>query len=244
MIRAIDLAGSFEEIIGWLYASPGSNDQSGIDCSGGFVRGYRKHGLSIAHGSNSIFRNHCSATGHIDGDASRLRVGMAVFKQRSDGQEPAKYQGDGIGNMYHIGLVTKASPLRIVHATPPAAKADTALGNWTHYGWLEDVDYSESDTASNAAPEMTEEEYLQESHVPASAQVFVKIFAANGKPVRIREKHDANIWKYEAPVGTVLEKTGSRIVKDRAYFKVLYLGKERLVDPSFALVCDAQGNLL
>ena len=34
----------FEEMLGWLYASPGSNDQRGIDCSGAFVRAYRLQG--------------------------------------------------------------------------------------------------------------------------------------------------------------------------------------------------------
>lgn len=29
---------------------------------------------------------------------------MAVYKNRNDGKEPLDYVGDGIGNMYHVGL--------------------------------------------------------------------------------------------------------------------------------------------
>ena len=151
-ITTAQIVASFEEIIGWPYPpkdkngnySSGATDDRGkdpifgVDCSGAFVRAYQKYGLTIAHGSNSIFRQHCSATGLIGGNVSRLKVGMAVFKQRLDGMEPDKFKGDGTGNMYHIGMVTSTSPLRIVHATTPAAKADTSLSNWTHYGWLKD----------------------------------------------------------------------------------------------------------
>lgn len=145
MMNPSALAEEFEAIIGWPYASPGVTDERGktlgIDCSGAFVRAYRKHGKTIAHGSNTIFRKHCSETGATQGDMNHLEVGMAVFKRRDDGGEPARYQGDGHGNLYHIGLVTGVKPLRIVHATPPAAKADGNLGEWRYYGRLADVAY-------------------------------------------------------------------------------------------------------
>ncbi len=144
-MRDSDLAASFEEILGWPYASPGvtgdAGEQLGIDCSGAFVRAFRKHGAVIAHGSNTIFRKYCTETGRIEGNGQSLALGMAVFKRRDDGGEPAAYRGDGQGNLYHIGLVTRAWPLRIVHATPPVAKADTKLGNWAYYGRLKEVEY-------------------------------------------------------------------------------------------------------
>lgn len=139
-IPAASAAKLFEEIIGWPYASPGTNDQRGIDCSGAWVRVYKAFGESVYHGSNTIYRKHCAATGAI-ASALDLSVGMAVFKNRRDGKEPAQYHGDGIGNMYHIGCVTGVSPLRIVHATTPVAKLDTAASAWTHWGRMDRVVY-------------------------------------------------------------------------------------------------------
>lgn len=86
-ILALEAARLFEQIIGWPYVSPGTNDQLGIDCSGAWVRVYRAYGLQIDHGSNSIYRKFCSQTGALT-SVSQLQVGMAVFKHREDNQEP------------------------------------------------------------------------------------------------------------------------------------------------------------
>jgi len=135
----------FEEIIGWPYQSPGVTDDRGkalgIDCSGAWVRVYRAYGLAIDHGSNSQFRRFCARTGVITGSGD-LHVGMAVFKLRvwKDNQRGHRDYGTAPGDIYHVGCVTGVSPLRIVHATTPAAKADTKLGNWTHWGLLREVE--------------------------------------------------------------------------------------------------------
>jgi len=141
------LIAAFEEIIGWPYASPGTNDRNGIDCSGAFVRAYRLQGAGIYHGSNTIYRKHCSAVGPTKG--AKLEPGMAVFKHRSDGKEPSQFRGDGIGNLYHIGLVTSVNPLRIVHATTPAAKADSTLGQWSRWGRLALAENEAADSGDN-----------------------------------------------------------------------------------------------
>lgn len=140
-IPAAQAAALFEEIIGWPYQSPGTNDSRGIDCSGAWVRVYKKYGKSIYHGSNSQYRLHCQQKGNLL-STTPLYVGMAVFKRRFDGQEPVQYQGDGIGNLYHVGCLTSVSPLRVVHATTPIAKLDTGIGPWTHWGLLAEVDYA------------------------------------------------------------------------------------------------------
>ncbi len=140
MLNKDKLIQSFEEIIGWPYVSPGTNDRNGIDCSGAFVRAFQAQGASIYHGSNTIYRQYCSEVGKIT-SISQLQPGMAVFKHRADGNEPDKFKKDGIGNLYHIGLVVSVSPLRIIHATPPKAKVDAALGTWSHYGKLKNVNY-------------------------------------------------------------------------------------------------------
>ena len=80
-IPAAAAARLFEEIIGWPYASPGTGDQRGIDCSGAWVRVYGRYGKRVFHGSNTMFRKHCLETGPIHGTGPLL-LGMAVFKAR------------------------------------------------------------------------------------------------------------------------------------------------------------------
>lgn len=132
------LCQSFEDCLGFPYASPGSNDERGIDCSGMFVRAFRQQGGRIYHGSNTIWRKHLSRKGAI-GRSTVLRRGMAVFKWREEGDP----QQDGLGNFYHIGLVTQVDPLRIVHASTRGmcVRADTTADAWTHWGALADVRY-------------------------------------------------------------------------------------------------------
>lgn len=149
MLKKTQLTADFEAILGWPYQSPGTNNEKGIDCSGAFVRAYRKQGKRIYHGSNTIYRKHCKEVGDIE-QVADLQVGMAVFKHRTDGKEPKKYQKDGRGNLYHIGLVTQVNPLRIVHATAPKAKADDCIGTWSHWGKLTEVDYEGGGTVKTA----------------------------------------------------------------------------------------------
>ena len=145
-ITSTQIKNDFEEIVGWTYVSPGTNDINGIDCSGAWVRCYKKHGYNILHGSNSIFRKECSSTGQIT-SKNDLKVGMMVFKNRFDGKEPEKYKNDGLGNFYHIGAVTSVNPLVITHATSPNAKQDKKfnanMNGWTHWGVGNKVEISD-----------------------------------------------------------------------------------------------------
>lgn len=134
MLNTPQLIADFESCIGWPYACPGSNDARGIDCSGMFVRAYRRQGARIYHGSNTIWRKHLRQNGWI-GSGAELRPGMAVFKWKP--QTPAKFR-DFLGDFHHIGLVTSVDPLRIVHASSAAGKVivDTSAKNWSRWGVL------------------------------------------------------------------------------------------------------------
>lgn len=137
LLNLEQLISDFEACIGFPYASPGTNDERGIDCSGMFVRAFRRQGASIYHGSNTIFRKYLARSGTI-ASAADLRPGMAVFKWKP--VTPARFS-DGLGDFCHIGLVTSVSPLRIVHASTEgmAVKADSKIGKWRYWGWLKDV---------------------------------------------------------------------------------------------------------
>ena len=134
MIQLDRLIADFEDCIGWPYASPGTNDHRGIDCSGMFVRAFRLQGQRIYHGSNTIWRKHLAQKGRISA-LSDLHPGMAVFKWKP--ATPAKFDDDE-GDFCHIGLVTSVTPLRIVHASTEGmkVKADSKLGKWKYWGVL------------------------------------------------------------------------------------------------------------
>lgn len=150
MIPRDNLIRHFEEIVGWPYRSPGSNDRNGIDCSGAFVRAFRLEGSGIYHGSNRIIRAHCRDVRRIT-SVSDLEPGMAVFKGRENvfGLASAYKPGGAFYNpalpldYYHTGLVASVTPLRIIHATTPAAKVDTTIGKWLMAGYLLGVDYEQ-----------------------------------------------------------------------------------------------------
>ncbi|NMD37601.1 MAG: hypothetical protein GYA87_02840 [Christensenellaceae bacterium] len=127
----------FESAVGWPYKSPGTNDERGIDCSGLFVYALSKINKKIYHGSNRIARKYCNSLEPIN---NNVQLGDVLFKSRPSGsklspqyKKGGKYYNEQLPwDFYHIGLVTRLKPLRIVHATPPAVKADNSLKGWSH----------------------------------------------------------------------------------------------------------------
>lgn len=148
MIKAAALIASAEKCMGWPYASPGTNDSRGIDCSGLFVRIFRDNGGNIYHGSNTIWRKYTTYKGKLT-SAAQLKPGMAVFKWNPN--TPAKWS-DGQGDFQHIGLVASVNPLRIIHASTgtKCVTADSKIGTWKYWAELTGVDYG--DTAPAPTP--------------------------------------------------------------------------------------------
>lgn len=137
MLDVNKLIASAEECVGWPYVSPGTNDSMGIDCSGLFVKCFKDQGGKILHGSNTIYRKYCSEKGKLT-SIDQLLPGMAVFKHKPT--DTTKYP-DGLGDFYHIGMVTSVKPLRIVQASSVSKTVivDSKLGKWVYWGWLKDV---------------------------------------------------------------------------------------------------------
>ena len=216
-IPAAEAARLFEEILGWPYklGASGTSAAGGVDCSGAWVRVYRVFRKSIAHGSNSQFRRHCSRTGAINGNPGALRVGMAVFKRRPwrDMDKNHSQYGQSPGDLYHVGCVTGANPLRIVHATGPVAKADSALGTkipgaWTHWGMLSEVEYAEDGGRRDTAPG----DGTEGDEIPARAmEGMATVTAGRGSAVKMRAKPSAGerLW-WNVPVGAVVPVYGAR----------------------------------
>lgn len=184
---------TFEEIVGWKYVSPGTNDENGIDCSGAWVRCYKKYGFNILHGSNSIYRKECSSVGKITSEGE-LQVGMMVFKNGFDNQEPDKYKGDGIGNMRHIGAITCINPIVVTHATSPVAKQDMGYkqvvkNGWSHWGIGKEVDiYGTSVIQNNVAIEKNDGGNATVITNGELQDKICKVVVDNQKPVNMRKK--------------------------------------------------------
>ena len=111
MLNIDKMIESAEECLGWPYVSPGSNNKDGIDCSGLLVKIYKDQGAKIAHGSNTIFHEYCSATGKLT-NKNQLEPGMVVFKLKAwtDADKDNRWYGYQPGNLSHIGIVTSVSP--------------------------------------------------------------------------------------------------------------------------------------
>lgn len=199
------LCQAFEDCLGWPYKSPGGTgqdcSQTGIDCSGMFVRAYKLQGARIYHGSNTIWRKHLAEKGRLT-SASQLERGMAVFKHKD--ADTAKYS-DGQGDFCHIGLVTSVNPLRIVHASTVGmkVKADTTLtSQWAYWGRLKKVGYAAAAPSSSqgviaAKLPLDEDLTLIEGALPSAA-----VGSANGLPVKLRAEPSTSCRLYwEVPCG-------------------------------------------
>jgi len=150
---------------------------------------------------------------------------MAVFKRRLDGNEPAKYRNDGIGNMYHIGLVCGVNPLRIIHATTPVAKADAVLGQWSHYGLLSAVGYDstaeDTQTPDDAAP-----------------YPLAMVIANSGKVVRMRAEPSTSCrtW-WNVPIGSIVQVIES---KPPGWMQIEYNGRRAFMMDAYLLSAELQ----
>ncbi|MDO4483599.1 MAG: peptidoglycan-binding protein [Clostridia bacterium] len=123
--------------LGWPYASPGSNNEKGIDCSGLLVYAAARQRVSLPHGSNSLWRKSLMEKGRLESTAP-LQCGMAVFRHREG--TPKKFR-DSEGDFYHVGLVVSEHPLRILHASSVSGKVvlTASRRGWSHWGMLKNA---------------------------------------------------------------------------------------------------------
>ena len=194
-LTAAFLIRKFNEIIGWPYASPGTNDENGIDCSGAFVRAYRAAGKNIYHGSNRIERVYCQDCFDLHGSARGLKEGMAIFKYREPNEDgyglPQDYRAGGKyyngdeRDYTHIGLVTSVKPLGITNATSPVARVDTKIGSgihsWRRAGYLKAVIYNAAETGGS------------ENSMSALVGKTCKVVVESGSTVNLRDKPDGDL---------------------------------------------------
>lgn len=111
------------------------------DCSGLIAWAFAQYGESIYHGSDTQYRQYCSAKGALKNgaraDGLPLRPGTAVFLCRD-------------GNMHHVGVYIGGG--RVVEAKSTlCGVVESDIGCWDNWGELRDVDYS-GDAAIDPRP--------------------------------------------------------------------------------------------
>ena len=120
------------------YREGGDGSDGTCDCIGLIIGALRRCGEDWPgiHGSNWAARN---AVGDIHNlihnENDCLQSGNLVFKTRlplhPEWALPARYQSDGDQtDYYHVGVVTSAAPLRIVHCTTPGILTDENANDW------------------------------------------------------------------------------------------------------------------
>ena len=98
------------------------------DCSGLFVWAFKQLGGSIYHGSNTIWRQYCSAQGTLKA-GQFLRPGTALFKV------------DGSGDRYHIGLYVGDDTVIEAKGTQYGV-VSSRVGEWDEWAELKGVTYA------------------------------------------------------------------------------------------------------
>lgn len=122
----------------WKYQW-GAAREGVVDCSGAFAYAFRKLGGTMYHGSNTMWRKYTTEKGKID--EIELVPGMAVFRWKKSGGEPAAYKGDGLGNFYHVGLYIGNGEV-IEAKSSKEGVVKSAISTWPYAAKLTGVDYT------------------------------------------------------------------------------------------------------
>ncbi len=122
----------------WKYQW-GAAREGVVDCSGAFAYAFRKLGGYMYHGSNTMWRKYTTEKGKMN--QSALVPGMAVFRWRKSGKEPAAYKGDGLGDFYHVGLFIGNGEV-IEARSVQSGVVKSGIAGWPYAAKLTGVDYS------------------------------------------------------------------------------------------------------
>ena len=179
----------------WTYGA--DTRRGNVDCSGAFVWAYTQQGHYIYHGSNRMARVEIEQL--IPIGKAVIVPGMAAFKHRKPGENyyslPSAYQPGGreyngdLNDYYHVGLVDEDTS-RVLNAQGEATGfvSSPIKQNWTHVGYLKQVDYGER---GNDMSEMT----------------TATVWAEKGSTVNMRSKPDGDLVE-RVPVGATVTVSG------------------------------------
>ncbi len=140
MIQPLKLIEIFQIMLKqkWKYQW-GAAREGLVDCSGAFAYAFRKLGGYMYHGSNTMWRKYTTEKGKV-GEIT-LVPGMAVFRWRKSGKEPAAYKSDGLGDFYHVGLFIGNGEV-IEARSVKAGVVKGTISGWQYAARLAGVDYT------------------------------------------------------------------------------------------------------
>lgn len=184
MIQPSQLIAIFETMYKekWKYQW-GAAREGLVDCSGAFAYAFRKLGGSIYHGSNTIWRKYTTEKGLMG--QIELVPGMAVFRWRKSGKEPAGYKKDGLGDYYHMGLFIGNGEVIQAKSTKDGVVKSSVSG-WHSAAKLSGVDYSGEapQTPPTQLPQLSKGSkgyWVTEAQLRLIAQGFpLEIYGADG----------------------------------------------------------------
>jgi hypothetical protein len=186
----------------WSYVWGAANSGC-VDCSGAFVYALTKYGLSIAHGSNSIARN------HIVGQLlpiDQAQPGMVAFKCRpwAESERGNKWYGQPPGDVHHVGLVDDDVRYVLNAKGEKYGFSRDPIRSWDYVAYLKNITYEK-----------------EEASKMQTATVVLPLGAA-GKTVNFRTRPDRDAQLVErVPVGSQVE-----VLEDQgAWVKIQWAGK-------------------
>ena len=198
-MRASDLIAEFERMYDehWAYEW-GAAREGCVDCSGAFVYAFKKYGQSIYHGSNTIARK------YIVGElrpVSEAKPGWAVFKRRFDDGEPDAYIGDGLGNVYHMGLCSRDGTRALNAKGKAYGFCSDPVDGFPFAAPLKGVEYDEEDSSGEDSGGSDADD--RDPEQPNLARV-----ATQSGPLRLRESPKTGLTLTTMPKGSILEVLG------------------------------------
>ena len=132
----------------------------------------------------------------------QIPKGALLFILKQDGKEPAKYQGDGIGNASHIGMKTgrndgaiHSSSSKGCVCTSKFQDKTIANGGWNRVGLLKVFDYG------NSVNWILDHEGGQEPPGEDVKPMQGKVTAPSGSTVNLRKSPDGALIE-RIPIGT------------------------------------------
>jgi cell wall-associated NlpC family hydrolase len=163
MITGQDVADKAKSLLlmGTIPYVLGGETVKGMDCQGLVEWTLRELGMKADYsGTNDMWRNLLSRKGSIEDGVARMGTippGALIFIVDQDGGEPARYQGDGEGNAWHVYV--KISGDMLIHASASNLMVTTRLfadqsvpnGGPNAYGLIRGVEYGVSEDAEGDA---------------------------------------------------------------------------------------------
>ena len=148
------------------------------DCSGLIVWIAKQFGMTIAHGSNSIWKGYLSEKGKISGD---IPVGALVFKLRNG------------TDYYHVGVYVGAGKVIEAKGTI-AGVVESKLSDWGYYGLWKGVTY-DGQKPEEAVPVVKGETAVVD--VPNNGTLWVREKPSGEKKDAIREGDEVTILELQ-----------------------------------------------